>query len=151
MTERIDFAGIADAALGRAEQLLAVWLPQGRREGHEWKSVNPMRSDRSEGSFSININTGAWGDFATDDKGGDLVSLCAYLFHGGNQLEAAYDLAAELGIQMPPRKTAQRGHAVVSIRAPRCRGAMPIICNRPTQHGKKPALREPSVAEQRQV
>ena len=104
MTERIDFARIADAALGRAEQLLAVWLPQGRREGHEWKSVNPMRSDRSEGSFSININTGAWGDFATDDKGGDLVSLCAYLFHGGNNVEAAYDLAADLGIPMPPRK-----------------------------------------------
>lgn len=112
MTERIDFAGIADAALGRAEELLEAWLPQGHKAGFEWKSVNPRRADRTEGSFSININTGAWGDFATDDKGGDLVSLCAYLFHGGNQLEAAYDLAAELGIQMPPRKTAQRGHAV---------------------------------------
>lgn len=105
MSDRIDFALIADRALGRAEQLLGEWLPKGRRDGHEWKSVNPVRADRSEGSFSININTGAWGDFATDDAGGDLVSLCAYLFHSDNQVDAAYDLADVLGIDMPPRKS----------------------------------------------
>lgn len=104
MADRIDFTGLADAALCRAELLLEQWLPHGRREGHEWKSVNPTRGDRSEGSFSININTGAWGDFATDDAGGDLVSLCAYLFHGGNQIEAAYDVADQVNFAMPPRK-----------------------------------------------
>lgn len=105
--QRIDFKALADAALGCAESLLSHWLPQGRRDGHEWKSINPVRADRSEGSFSINISTGAWGDFATDDKGGDLVSLCAYLFHGGDQLEAAYDVAAELNFTMPPRPKSQ--------------------------------------------
>jgi putative DNA primase/helicase len=104
MNDRIDFQRIADAALGSAEQLLGEWLPQGWRDGHEWKSVNPMRGDNSAGSFSININSGAWGDFATTDKGGDLVSLCAYLFHSDDQLDAAYDLADRFGIDMPPRK-----------------------------------------------
>lgn len=111
MTDKINFSLIADKALDRAEQLLGEWLPQGHRDGHEWKSVNPMRSDRSEGSFSININSGAWGDFATDDAGGDLVSLCAYLFHSGNQVDAAYDLAAQLGIAMPPRKARAAGES----------------------------------------
>ena len=36
----------------------------------------------SRGSFSVSITTGVWADFATDDRGGDLVSLYAYLFTG---------------------------------------------------------------------
>lgn len=104
MADRIDFAAIASAALDAAERLLSSWLPLGHRAGHEWKSVNPVRSDRSEGSFSINIKTGSWGDFATDDKGGDLVSLYAYL-HGCSQLDAAYEVAEQVGIQTPPRRS----------------------------------------------
>jgi len=73
----IDFKGLAAAALGRAEQLLEAWLPEGKRAGHEYQACNPTRGDASAGSFSININTGCWGDFATDDAGGDLVSLDA--------------------------------------------------------------------------
>ena len=40
-----------------------------------------MRSDRRPGSFSVNTRTGRWADFATGDRGGDVVSLAAYL-HG---------------------------------------------------------------------
>ncbi len=76
---RIDFAAVAAAALQAAESLLREWLPHGHREGHEWKSLNPTRADSRVGSFSINLNTGAWGYFATSDAGGDLVSLYAYL------------------------------------------------------------------------
>lgn len=104
MIGKIDFKGLADAALGCSERLLACWLPEGRRDGHEWKALNPMRTDHSAGSFSINLVTGHWGDFATDDKGGDLVSLCAYLFHAGDQLAAAYDVAEQVGFVLPPRK-----------------------------------------------
>ena len=104
----IDFAPIAAAALSNAERLLAHWLPSGHRNGHEWVSINPVRGDTHEGSFSINIATGAWGDFATDDKGGDLVSLCAYLFHSGNQLDAAYDVAEQCGIELPPRASKKK-------------------------------------------
>lgn len=104
MTDKIDFNALADAAIGCSERLVASWLPEGRRDGHEWKALNPMRADHSAGSFSINLVTGAWGDFATDDKGGDLVSLCAYLFYSGNQIEAAYDVAEQVGVTLPPRK-----------------------------------------------
>jgi hypothetical protein len=36
--------------------------------------------DQNPGSFSINVRTGRWADFATGDKGGDVISLAAYLF-----------------------------------------------------------------------
>ena len=43
--------------------------------------TNPTRADRRPGSFSVNTRTGRWADFATGDRGGDVVSLAAYL-HG---------------------------------------------------------------------
>ena len=45
----INFPAIASAALNVAESLLAEWLPGGKREGHEWKSINPTRADRRAG------------------------------------------------------------------------------------------------------
>lgn len=98
---KLDFARIAAAALASAESLLREWLPDGHREGHEWKALNPTRADGHAGSFSINLNTGAWGDFATDAKGGDLVSLYAYL-QGIKQGAAAKRLALQLGIAREP-------------------------------------------------
>jgi hypothetical protein len=86
----IDFQ-VINAALD-AESLVPEWLPQGKRQGREWVSTNPNRADRSPGSFSVNLTTGKWADFASGDTGGDLVSLYAYLQHGGDQGRAARDL-----------------------------------------------------------
>jgi len=102
VTSSLPFAAIAAAALSQAESLVAEWLPGGRKEGAEWKALNPTRADGKIGSFSVNLITGAWGDFACDDKGGDLVSLYAYLFHYGDQGKAAVELADRFGITLPP-------------------------------------------------
>lgn len=104
MAEEIQFKLLAEAALARVESLLAQWLPDGKRVGHEWKALNPTRADGRPGSFSINMATGAWGDFACDDAGGDLVSLNAYLFHGSDQVAAARELADTLNMPeaVPP-------------------------------------------------
>ena len=88
---------VAAAALGSIDTVLNHWLPGGKREGHEYLPLNPKRSDSKPGSFSINLNTGEWADFATGDKGLDLVSLVAYL-EGESQGNAAKRLAAFLGI-----------------------------------------------------
>lgn len=98
-TRRIEIQDIADAALEAIDQLLADWLPDGKRTGKEYWPINPVRGDRSPGSFSINMHTGTWYDFASGDKGGDLVSLLAYL-HGSRQWEAAKAIAHQLGIPM---------------------------------------------------
>lgn len=95
MSNRIDFKEVADAALNAAENLLSRWLPDGKVNGHEYVARNITRADRKVGSFSINLHTGAWGDFATDDYGGDLISLYAYL-NDCSQLEAAKALSEEL-------------------------------------------------------
>ncbi len=97
----IDFKAIASAALSSAEVLLGQWLPGGVVESGEYKALNPLRADARKGSFSINISTGAWADFATDDKGGDLVSLYAYL-NGCDQVEAAKAVAGLVGIALEP-------------------------------------------------
>ena len=92
------FDAINRAALASFEILVARWLPDGRREGNEWTARNPRRADRNVGSFKVNLRNGKWADFATGDKGGDPISLAAYL-GGLSQSEAARRLAECLGIR----------------------------------------------------
>lgn len=93
----INFDRIGRTALASLPPLLRRWLPDGRVEGAEWVALNPRRADHRPGSFKINIRTGRWADFSTGDKGGDVISLAAYLF-GLSQAEAAQRIAAMLGI-----------------------------------------------------
>jgi hypothetical protein len=78
--------------------LVPQWLPDGQRIGAEWVARNPTRHDRRPGSFKINLRTGRWADFATGDKGGDAISLIAYL-RGISQRQAAQILADYLEMQ----------------------------------------------------
>ena len=100
-TERrgqLDFPAINRAALASLPALLRRWLPDGRLVGREYTALNPTRADRRPGSFRINVNSGRWADFACDDKGGDVVSLAAYL-SGSGQAEAARALVDMLGLR----------------------------------------------------
>ena len=54
-------------------------LPGGKIEGHNYVALNPTRADKSLGSFRIDLISGKWIDFATKDKGKDVVSLYAYV------------------------------------------------------------------------
>ncbi len=98
-SHKIAFKRIADAALHHADTLVQRWLPFGRREGVEWSATNPKRDDSRRGSFKINLSTGAWGDFATGDRGGDLISLAAFLFNI-KQSEAARRIGEMLGVNI---------------------------------------------------
>lgn len=95
---KLDFAAINQAALGCFERLLREWLPGGQKSGSEYSALNPTRADTKRGSFSINIHKGIWQDFATGDRGGDPVSLYAYLFTAGDQGLAGKALADVLGV-----------------------------------------------------
>lgn len=92
----LSFAAINAACLARFPALLDLWLPGGFRQGQEYVVRNPLRADRRPGSFRINLCTGRWADFATGDKGGDPVSLYAYL-NGLSQIQAARELADQWG------------------------------------------------------
>ena len=97
MVRSINFSAVNDAALANLPALLKRWLPDGRSNGREYEARNPRRADRRPGSFRVNLHTGRWSDFATGDRGGDPVSLAAYLFNL-SQTEAASRLGAALGI-----------------------------------------------------
>lgn len=97
LADPIDFDKINAAALAVLPSLLRRWLPSGTLHGKEWVALNPTRGDTSAGSFRINISCGKWSDFATRDRGGDPVSLAAYLHHGGDQFAAARSLRGMLG------------------------------------------------------
>ena len=110
----LDFEAINRAGLANLTALLRRWLPDGHFVGREYTARNPTRSDRRAGSFRININTGKWADFATGDKGGDVVSLAAYLSSTG-QAEAARDLADMLGVRHEGvRESVPLSHAIGS-------------------------------------
>jgi hypothetical protein len=93
----VNFDDVNRAALGRLPDILARWLPGGRIEGREYVVRNPKRGDRRPGSFKVNLDTGRWADWASGDKGGDPISLAAYLA-GCSQVHAARRLAAMLGV-----------------------------------------------------
>jgi putative DNA primase/helicase len=76
---RIDFHSINQAAIKQSHKLLAELLPGGVARGNEYVVLNPRRKDMRPGSFSINIRTGRWGDFAIGAYGGDFISLAAYV------------------------------------------------------------------------
>src|SRR5208337_2938210 len=98
MNDPIDFAMINRAALAAFPAVLARILPGGQRVGKEIVALNPRRADRNLGSFKVNRYNGRWADFATDDKGGDPISLVAYPT-GVSQSEAARLLGRMLGIE----------------------------------------------------
>ncbi|MDA8120760.1 MAG: phage/plasmid primase, P4 family [Gammaproteobacteria bacterium] len=92
----VDFIGLAAALLAQAEVLVPEWLPGGKRQGREWVCAD-TNGGRGR-SFSVNLESGAFADFASDIKGGDLVALYAAI-HGLSQTNAALELADKIGHQ----------------------------------------------------
>lgn len=93
----IDFHRINRAAVPLLPAIVSRLLPGGKIHSREYVVRNPRRFDRHPGSFKINLRSGRWSDFATGDKGGDPVSLIAWL-EGVSQPEAAKLLARMLSI-----------------------------------------------------
>lgn len=102
---------VKTAALASIDSVLSRWCPGGKQQGHEYVVLNPTRADSSLGSFSINLHTGKWGDFAIGEGGGDLISLVAYI-EGIEQGEACKLLAQFLG--MNSSKSGSQKHATSS-------------------------------------
>lgn len=110
---KLDFKLIASRALDQIEAVCVHWLPNGRRTNAEWEIGD--RHGNPGKSLKVHLTggkAGMWSDFSTDDKGGDLVSLVAYV-DGCSQLEAARKLAEFLGIgnAEAPETTAQTATA----------------------------------------
>ena len=101
MQKSIDFKYVSSEALKGVERVLSYYLPGGKTKGNEYSPLNPTRADKKTGSFVINTETGVWCDFSTDDKGGDIISLIAYI-KNLSQLDAAKELSDFLGLDRAP-------------------------------------------------
>lgn len=151
---KTNFKQINAAALSSIDAVLNRWLPGGKMHGHEYQAINPTRTDSKLGSFSINCNTGAWADFASDDKGGDLVALVAYL-EGVKQGEAAKRLAEFLGLQLEKTDPAKRaasdskgvGNTITPPEAskPAWRALLPVPDGAPAPYATHPKHGKPSM------
>lgn len=89
---------VAHAALLQIDVLIPSWLPDAKREGGDWIALNPTRHDSNAGSFRITRSNGRWRDAATSDGGGDLVSLYAYIHGLARQIDAAIEVAQQVGL-----------------------------------------------------
>jgi putative DNA primase/helicase len=116
----IDFQALASRLLSESRTLLPSWLPAGKFRGHEFV-VGDLAGKPGE-SLSININTGRWADFASGEKGGDLVSLYAAIHHI-EQGEAAKQLGLTTVATPAIKPKSERKRDVivpVPSSAPRC-------------------------------
>lgn len=101
MTDRaplppIQFEALAAALLARSHLVVPAWLPGGHQKGHEYVCGGLSGGEGS--SCSVNLNNGRWSDFATDEKGGDLLALYAAI-HGLSQAKAAISVARDEGLE----------------------------------------------------
>jgi putative DNA primase/helicase len=97
----IDFKGLAAELLSQSRSLVPQWLPGGKVRGNEYVcgSVEGGPGD----SCSVNLETGLWADFSTDQKGGDLISLYAEI-HGISQKDAFESLGGKVPKPQKPRR-----------------------------------------------
>ena len=74
MTDRASWIKrVAAVALERFDETMQLLgLHGGKRQGRDYLPLNPNRADHKPGSFSINLDSGAWMDGASGDKGGEL-------------------------------------------------------------------------------
>ena len=147
----IDFERIADAALSTASALLPRWLPTGQWEGDEWVALNPLRSDHQSGSFKVNRRTGRWADFATEDKGGDLISLYSLLNGRLSQVEAARRLANELGLISKDDSRSGRGRSLTASRGTSGRQGVRYRISQAARRGTIRTLRQIQLLRSRRI
>ncbi|MDD2137467.1 DUF927 domain-containing protein [Pseudomonas kurunegalensis] len=141
MSKRPSFSEVKHASLRSIEQVLSNWLPGGKRVdgGKEYTAPNPTRTDKHAGSLKVNLAKGTWCDFATGDKGGDLIDLVRYLDRV-TDIDACNRLAAFLCVEpgststkLPSIKASKQDWTpVLPIPEP----AMQKVLRTHRQHGK---------------
>src|SRR5690349_11451189 len=92
---RIDFGTVRTVAQRNVLTICHRVIPGGKVVGGEYVTLNPKRADKRLGSFKVNLTSGRWADFASGERGGDLISLVAWRYDV-RQAEAARRLASFL-------------------------------------------------------
>jgi hypothetical protein len=93
-----------------AKQHIKEWLPGGHVErGNQWVCKSPSHDDKNIGNFSVNLDTGAFNDYADPDFiGHDAVSLYAKMngltnYQAANYILSKYDMSYFPDIKDDPK------------------------------------------------
>lgn len=111
MTTKLDFSALAQRLLISADTLVPQWLPSGKRRGHEWVCGDLAGGEGD--SCSVNLLSGRWADFATSDRGGDLISLYAAI-HELSMAEAYRELDDTPAAPARPQRPAKPQRQVIT-------------------------------------
>lgn len=101
MSGKFKFEELAGVALGHIRTLVTDIAPGGEMEGSEYVCASVQGGKGT--SCKINTRSGRWQDFATGEKGGDLISLWAAAY-GVNMGDAYRQLADHLGFAIEKKK-----------------------------------------------
>lgn len=101
----LDFKGLASVLLSDAPRFLVHWCPGGRIVGREYTAAG-IRGGQGD-SFKCNVETGVFQDFATGEKGGDLIELYA-LNQNIKPGEAAKELSKIVNYPLAPTNHASK-------------------------------------------
>ncbi len=151
--KRPTFAEVKRASHQAIDRVLGHWLPGGKLvDGKkEYTAPNPTRADKHAGSLKVNMAKGTWCDFATGDKGGDLIDLVRYLDDGSevdacNKLADFLNVSASAGVTAAPAcKAKAEWEAVLPVPE----SAMAKVPHKHYRHGKPSKVwiyRDPSGA-----
>lgn len=142
----IDFDAVKQRADGYLPLVLEAVAPEGEQKGDEYLMLNPHRPDGDLNSFKFNLDSGRWADFASDDgdaKGGDIISLVAYLkgvpqAQAAEQISALIDSVEAEGVAKP--RPARKGHPVVAVSQSPSTQVVPIPPHAPSPPESHPSL-----------
>lgn len=97
----INFSDLNNRLAPYLSTIIIDICPGGKFSGREYQAGNITGG--SGKSFSFNTETGAWADFATSDRGGDIISLYAKIYNINNG-EAARQLTEKYLGKLPVLK-----------------------------------------------
>lgn len=113
----LDFAGLNSRLLENSHALLREWLPGGSFSGREWVCGDNFGGKGR--SFSVNSESGKWAEFnGLGGKGGDLISLYAYLRCNENQGQAFRELSVGTPMEMAEARPSEPATPVARITPP---------------------------------
>ena len=115
-----DISTVASMLADRAEAVCEWLLPNGHRNGSEWRAGDTAGSEGDSLGVNLAGKAGVWRDFADDSKGGDLIDLiCAC--HGVSIAEAMREAKDLLGIvETKPKFFNERRPAYKAPQKPQC-------------------------------
>lgn len=92
-----DISEIAALLAKKAEEVCRWLLPNGKREGREWRAGSIYGDAGQSLGVNLSCKAGVWRDFADEAKGGDLIDLIQAV-HGVGKAEAVKEAKVFLGI-----------------------------------------------------